>query len=69
MGNPVNATNCNSRIWREWSRYTLHDEAELEQSDRRAGHDYLPMDIDVGSQERREHFSALAVLKRLRKRL
>ncbi len=63
----MNSINCNSRIWREWSRHTLHDEAELEQSDRRADHDYVPMDIDVGFEERREHFSALAVLNRLRK--
>jgi hypothetical protein len=61
------STRSTSRFRAQWSRHSLHDEAELVVSDRRAGHDYLPMDVYVDSAERRLHFSAWAVLERFKK--
>jgi hypothetical protein len=37
----------------------------LEELDRRAGRDYLPMDVYVEPRERRVHFAAWAVLQRI----
>lgn len=52
---------------RDWSRHTLKDEEELEERDRREGHDYIPMDLYIDRAERHAHFSASVVLARLRR--
>jgi hypothetical protein len=52
---------------RDWSRHTLGEDAELEEADRRQGHDYVPMDLYVDNGDRREHFAAWAILERLRR--
>jgi len=48
-----------------WSWHALRAAAEREQSDRRAGHEYVPMDLYIDPQERRAHFSVFAVQRRL----
>jgi hypothetical protein len=50
---------------RDWSRHTQIEDAELEASDRREGHDYVPMDLYIANGDRREHFAAAAILERL----
>jgi hypothetical protein len=67
MQTPANFITHSGRQRLEWFRHTLDDEAELEELDRRAGHDYVPMDVYVDPAEREEHFSASAILKRLRR--
>ena len=52
----------------DWSRHTLGDEYEVEQSDRRAGHDYLPMDVWVDPGDQGKHFDATSVAQRLTRR-
>jgi hypothetical protein len=65
INSSVNAVPCTNRDQTDWSLHTLEDEAELEELDRRAGHDYLPMDVYVDPVEQRAHFAAAAVVGRL----
>jgi hypothetical protein len=39
----------------------------MEALDRRAGHDYVPMDLYIDPGERREHFASSPVARRLRR--
>jgi hypothetical protein len=36
--------------------YSLEVEAELEASDRRAGHEYVPMDVFINPRTMKQHF-------------
>jgi hypothetical protein len=61
------SASCTGGDLKNWSLHELKDEAELEDRDRRTGHDYVPMDLYVDPRERSQHFAASKVLKRLRR--
>jgi hypothetical protein len=42
----------------------LKGESELENSDRQAGHQYLPMDVYIDSKTMNEHFHASSIRRR-----
>ena len=58
---------CTNGDLKNWSLHELSDETELEERDRRTGHDYVPMDLYVDPGERSEHFAASRILKRLKR--
>jgi len=43
---------------------SLKSEAELETLDRRAGHEYVPMDIFIDSRTMKEHFGGSSIRSR-----
>ena len=43
---------------------SLKDESELENLDRQAGHQYLPMDVYIDSKTVDEHFHAASIRRR-----
>ena len=55
---------CTSRGHEDWSLYSLHVEAELENLDRQAGHEYLPMDVFVDPRTIKEHFQNSSIRAR-----
>ena len=56
-----NPIDCTSWDHTDWSRYSLEREAELERLDRKAGHDYLPMDVYVDARRVKEHFQVSSI--------
>ncbi len=59
-----NHTSCTGGDHRDWPRYALEVEVELERLDRDAGHDYIPMDIFVDPRTMREHFQVSSIRSR-----
>jgi hypothetical protein len=47
-----------------WSLLSLESETEMEELDREADHDYLPMDVYIDPRTRKEHFQESAVRAR-----
>ncbi|MCB1753659.1 MAG: hypothetical protein KDI74_18270 [Gammaproteobacteria bacterium] len=60
----ANRNSHTARDRREWLLYSLEVEAELEQLDRVAGHDYLPMDVFIDSGTLKRHFRDSSVRNR-----
>jgi len=58
------STACTNRGHVNWSLYSLEAEAELEKSDREAGHDYVPMDVFVDQQTMKEHCKCSSIRAR-----
>ena len=67
MTNTMHPITCTSRDHQDWSLYSLEGEAELEQLDRQAGHDYLPMDVYVDPRTVKEHFQVSSIRVRWRR--
>jgi len=53
-----------SRDLKDRSVYSLEGEAELEQLDRQAGQDYLPMDVYVDTRTVKQHFQDSSIRAR-----
>jgi hypothetical protein len=67
MTNTMHPITCTSRDHKDRSLYSLEGEAELEQLDRQAGHDYLPMDVYVDPRTVKEHFQDSSIRVRWRR--
>jgi hypothetical protein len=61
MNKPINFT---SGDYKDWSLHSVEVEAELENLDRQAGHEYLPMDIYIDSATIKEHFGGSSIRSR-----
>ena len=59
-----NTVTCTSGVHVKRTLLSLKDEAEAEQLDRQAGHDYVPMDVFVDPGTMKEHFQASSISSR-----
>jgi len=51
-----NSATCSRRVLAKRTLYSLEVEAELEESDRRLGHEYVPMDVFIDPSTMKQHF-------------
>jgi hypothetical protein len=59
-----NPIDCTARNQNDWFLHSCDVEAELEKLDRQAGHEYVPMDLFVAPETRKEHFESSSVSAR-----